>query len=201
MRTDILRLASWKHLKNLYPSQFSRAWTKIIKTIKLVIETSFSKTRTNGLCFFEKSENHPTLVQEVLNEYQNFLIPFTFSFHKVTCKIILSSPFFFCNYLKFRKNKIKWPGYYPTPKISKLYILSPYEDSRTFVLIFCCWSKKAIWVGQGWKLCYIFSFLVFSILAICFKFTLKIWKFTWNSKKIVPTMQIFSKKQSIGTWE
>jgi hypothetical protein len=113
-----------------------------------------------------------------------FLVNF-FSKHSEYCyKILLFSPSFFYNYTKFRKNRIKWPGHYPTPKISKLYMLNPYEDSRTLVLIFCFWWKNVIWVGQGWKLCYFFSFLVFSIFAICFKFTLKIWKFTKNSKKI-----------------
>ncbi len=101
-----------------------------------------------------------------------------FSKHSEYCdQILLFSPIFFSNYMKFRKNKIKWSGHYPTPKTSKLYMLNPYEDSRTMVLIFCFWSKIVIWVGQGWKLRYFFSFLVFPILAICFKFTLKIWKF------------------------
>jgi hypothetical protein len=112
---------------------------------------------------------------------------FWWTFFQNIVNIVKNTPFFtifFCNYTKFRKNRIQWPGHYPTPKISKLYMLNPYEDSRTLVLIFCFWSKNVIWVGQGWKLCYFFSFLVFSILAICFKFTLKIWKFTKNSKNI-----------------
>ncbi len=90
-----------------------------------------------------------------------FLVNF-FSKHSEYCdKILLFSPSFFCNYAKFRKNKIKWPGHYPTPKISKLYMLNPYEDSRILVLIFCFWSKNVIWVGQGWKLCYFFQFFGF----------------------------------------
>jgi hypothetical protein len=106
---------------------------------------------------------------------------------------------FLCNYTKFRKNKIIWPGHYPTPKISKLYML--HEDSRTLDLIFCFWFKKVIWVGHSWKLCYFFNFLVFSILEFFFKFTLKSENLQKNSKKIVATIQIFSENQNIGTWK
>jgi hypothetical protein len=166
MRTDILRLASWKHLKNLYPSQFSRAWTKIIKTIKLVIETSFSKTRTNGLFFFEKSENHPTLVQEVLNEYQNFLIPFTFSFHKVTCKIILSSPFFFFatiwNFEKIKYNDQDITLHLKFPSFISLVLMKTQEHLFSYFVVGQkklfgldrvgnCAIFSVFWFFQSWR--------------------------------------------------
>ncbi len=80
-------------------------------------------------------------------------------------------------------------------------MLNPYEDSRTMVLIFCFWSKIVIWVGQGWKLRYFFSFLVFPILAICFKFTLKICKFSPQKKTQELTNYSFNTYHStLASW-